>query len=308
MNMGMRKILIAGGSGLIGTRLTERLLNKGYQVAWLSRTPGKEGEVEVYSWDVKRQVMDQNALEGTYGVINLAGAGVADGRWSDARKRLITKSRTESTRLLGSAIGQMATPPRVFIGASAIGYYGDRGNEILTEESDPGRQGFLPESVLAIEAAIRSSAPKGVRTVIPRFGVVLSSKGGALAKLLFPLSLGAAVYMGSGRQYFSWVHIDDVCLFLEKALEDESFSGTYNLTAPDPVSWYDFAGALQKAWSSWSLRLPAPAFILRLIFGEMADTLLDSARVIPDRLTKAGFIFQHEELVPALRHIKKEKV
>lgn len=303
----MRKILIAGGSGLIGSRLTERLLNKGYQVAWLSRTPGKDGEVEVYSWDVKRQVLDQKALEGTYAVINLAGAGVADGRWSDARKRLITESRTESTRLLGSAIGQMAVPPRVFIGASAIGYYGDRGNDILTEESGPGRRGFLPESVLAIEAAIRSSIPAGVRTVIPRFGVVLSSKGGALAKLLFPLSLGAAVYMGSGKQYLSWVHIDDVCLFLEKALEDESFSGTYNLTAPDPVSWYDFAGALQEAWSSWSLRLPAPAFMLRGIFGEMADTLLDSARVIPDRLTKAGFTFQHGELVPALRHIKKEK-
>lgn len=304
----MRKILIAGGSGLIGNRLTERLHVKGYQVTWLSRTPGRDGEVEVYSWDVRRQVMDQKALEDAYAVINLAGAGVADGRWSDARKRLITESRTESTHLLGSAIGKMSVPPKVFIGASAIGYYGDRGNETLTEESGPGREGFLPESVLEIEAAIRSSIPAGIRVVIPRFGVVLSSKGGALAKLLFPLSLGAAVYMGSGRQYFSWVHIDDVCLFLEKALEDETFSGTYNLTAPDPVRWHAFAGALQKAWSSWSIRIPAPAFMLRLIFGEMADTLLDSARVIPARLTDNGFKFQHGELVPALQHIKKEKV
>ena len=304
----MRKILIAGGSGLIGSRLTERLLKRGYQVAWLSRTPGKEGEVEVYSWDVKRQVMDQQALEGAYAVINLAGAGVADGRWSDARKRQITESRTESTRLLGSAIRQMSDPPRVFIGASAIGYYGDRGNQILAEDSGPGQQGFLPESVLAIEEAIWSSVPKDLRTVIPRFGVVLSSKGGALEKMLFPLSLGAAVYMGSGKQYLSWVHIDDVCRFLENALDDETFSGTYNLTAPDPVSWYAFAGALQKAWSSWSVRLPAPAFMLRLIFGEMADTLLDSARVIPSRLTEAGFEFQHGALIPALQHIKRERV
>lgn len=303
-----RKVVIAGGSGLIGERLTQLLLSKKYEVCWLSRREGNKAGVSIKAWDIKTQRLAPEILEGAHAVINLAGAGIADGRWTEKRKELIIKSRTEGTRLLGKTMAALNSPPKVFIGASAIGFYGDRGEEIMTENSPAGSDGFLSNSIQEVEGTIRGAIPSNIRTVIPRLGIVMSNKGGALPKMVFPLNFGVASYMGNGKPYMSWVHIDDVCAFLLRAIEDEDYSGVYNITAPNPVTSFGFAKALRKNWSSWSLPLPVPAFILRIIFGEMSHTVLDSTRVLPDRLQKSGFGFQYEEIGSALQHLRASGV
>jgi uncharacterized protein len=299
-----KKVLIGGGSGMIGARLTEWLLEADYEVCWMSREPEAGGIVREYKWDVSSGHVEEGALEGCHAVINLAGAGIADKRWTERRKRLIVESRTKTTRLLGKAMGGGSKLPSVFIGASAIGVYGNRPGEVLSEESDPGTRGFLPESVQQIEEAIKSEIPEGVRKVIPRFGMVLSSTGGALAQFLGPLKLGVASYMGSGDQTYSWVHIDDVCRFVIEAMKDESINGVYNVTAPEAVSSKEFGRILRKEWNKYSMLMPAPAFALRLLFGEMADAILDSARVIPARLEAEGFHFKFPKLEEALSDLK----
>lgn len=303
-----RKVVIAGGSGLIGSRLTDLLLSKGYEVVWLSRTNGKNQDVEIREWDVRGQRLDPDVLEDSYAIINLAGAGIADARWTEKRKQLIIKSRADGTRLLGKTIASLKVPPRVFIGASAIGFYGDRGMEIMTETSPPGSDGFLSNSIQEVEGAIHASIPEGIRTVIPRLGIVQSTKGGALPKLTFPLKFGMATYMGNGKSYVSWVHIDDVCAFLVKSIEDDQYSGVYNITAPNPVTSYEFAQALRKHWSAWSIPFPVPAFMLRILFGEMSHAVLDSTRVLPERLSEAGFDFQFNEIGSALADLKTSRV
>lgn len=299
-----KKVLIGGGSGMIGKRMTELLVEAGYEVCWLSREPEMGGVVREYKWDVGSGYVEEGALEGCHAVINLAGAGIADKRWTDQRKRLIVDSRTKTTRLLGKAMARSAELPRVFIGASAIGVYGNRPGEFLTEESDAGTEGFLPESVQQIEDAINGGIPGGVRTVIPRLGVVLSTQGGALAQFLGPLKFGVASYMGTGDQVYSWVHIDDVCRFAIEAIEGEGFVGVYNVTAPHAVSSKEFGRILRNVWNKYSLLMPVPAFALRLMLGEMADAVLDSSRVKPERLQADGFDFKFPELEAALSELK----
>lgn len=306
--MSVKKVLIAGGSGLVGRRLTEMLRKKGCEVAWLSRSSNRSSEVKVYAWDVFENKIDESALEGVDAVINLTGAGIADSRWTKHRKEIITESRTNATRLLGEHINRMDKAPKVFIGASAIGFYGDRGEEWMSENSEPGKTGFLPESVREIELAIEQDVPDTIRKVVPRFGVILSRRGGALPKLLMPLKFGISSSLGPGTQYMSWVHIDDVCRFLIRAIEDESVIGTFNITAPNPVTHKQMAKALTKDWNAFSLVLPVPAFVLRLLLGEMADTVLDSTRVRPQRLSDIGFEFHYPDIDVALKDLKSREI
>lgn len=303
--MKKHKVVIAGGSGMIGSRLTKILLEEGYEVWWLSRSGSSQPGVQTAKWDPRKGSIEAGALEGALAVLNLAGEGIADGRWTKDRKRRIIQSRTESTRLLAQTMLALPSAPAAFIGASASGYYGDRGDEVLTENSPPGGKGFHSNSVMQIEAAITEHVPHTIRTVIPRFGVVLSNQGGALPKFTRPLKFGIASYMGRGRQHMPWIHIDDLCRFLLSAIRDESIQGVYNLSAPNPITSRAFATALRKTYNPVSLVFPVPAFALRLVFGEMADTILDSANVVPERLNQSDFEFRYPDIHSSLSHLKR---
>lgn len=303
----MKVILIAGGTGLIGQRLSEQLEARGYQVRLLSRTPGKKANREAFAWNPAKNEIDPKALEGVYGVINLAGAGIADKRWTDARKKLIIDSRVEGTHLLAKTLRALASPPAAYVAASAMGIYGDRGDEWLDEESTTGT-GFLSESTLAWEKSVQAVEQTSVRTVRLRIGIVLSMQGGALEKMLLPSKFRLATYFGSGRQWYSWIHIDDLCRMFVFALENEALHGAYNAVAPYPAPNKQFTEAIGQAMDKPGLPVPAPAFGLRLVLGEMADVILNSTRVRAEKIQKAGFDFEYPQLEPALRDILQREV
>ncbi|HYY41835.1 MAG TPA: TIGR01777 family oxidoreductase, partial [Pyrinomonadaceae bacterium] len=234
--------------------------------------------------------------------VHLAGEPIAAGRWTDAKKQRIRESRTLSTRLLAETLARLQTQPRVLVCASAIGYYGDRGAEVLTEASAPG-QDFLSDVCREWEAAAEPARAAGLRTVHLRFGVVLSKEGGALAQMLTPFQLGIGGQIGNGRHYMSWLALDDAVGMIEYALADEKLAGAVNAVAPQPVTNSEFAKTLGRVLGRPTL-LPMPAFALRLALGEMAKALLlSSARVEPARLQAAGYQFKYPQLEGALRHV-----
>ncbi len=297
------KILVTGSTGLIGSTLVPALTSKGHGVIRLVRSTPKSGAAEV-RWNPEQNYIDTAGLEGLDAVVHLAGENIAEGRWTDERKRRIRDSRVNGTRLLSEALAGLAAPPKAVLSASAIGYYGDRGEEILREDSAPGTD-FLAGVCREWEAAARPAAQKGMRVVNLRFGVVLSKDGGALAKMLPPFQLGAGGKFGSGKQYMSWVALDDVVGVVDYALNNESLSGPVNVVAPHPVTNLEFTKTLGQVLSRPTL-FPVPAFAARLVFGEMADALLlGSARVEPARLKVSGYTFQYPELKSALRHLIK---
>lgn len=307
----MKTVLIAGGSGLIGSRLSQLLSEKGYSVRWLTRNPNQGSPYPAFSWDPDRGEMDMRALEGTDAVINLAGAGIAEGRWTAQRKALIISSRVNSTLLLAQKIGELPHPPKVYLSGAAIGIYGDRGDEKLDESSRPGSTGFLAESCKQWEAAIEElSAKLPIRTCFLRIGLVLSEKGGALPKIKLPFYLGQGAYFGHGRQWYSWVHIDDVCGMFMTALENERWSGVYNATAPEPVTNRVLTRMVGRVWFRFFIKIPipVPAFVLKLVLGEMSETVLSSARVYPKRALEAGYTFGFPELEVGLRDLKARKL
>ena len=303
----MATVLIGGGSGLIGMHLSKMLQDKGYDVLHLSRQKKAAALFPTFQWDIDEQQIDETAVQKSDYVINLAGAGIADAKWTAARKRLIIHSRVASTRLLIHSFKQRSHPPKAFISASAIGYYGDRGAEWLGEEASAG-SGFLAESCTAWEAAVAEAAQLGWRTVIGRVGIVLSTQGGALPKMLLPLKMHLATYFGDGQQYYSWIHIDDLCRIFIKAIEDDQMSGIYNACGPAPIGNQDFIQTLAAAMNKTALPVPTPAFALRMAMGEMADVVLSSARVATDKIQMTGFQFQHPALEAALRDLINRSV
>mgnify|MGYP001943000288 FL=1 len=298
------KIVIAGGSGMIGTHLTTILLDQGFEVWWLSRSGKSQPGVRTALWDIDNKKIEPGALDGAHAVLNLAGENIGDGRWTARRKQKIVDSRRDSTRLLGESIANLPDPPTVFIGASASGYYGDRKNEVVTEDSPPGGSGFHSQSVIQIEKAIHDFIPEEIRTVIPRFGVVLSNKGGALPRFTTPLRYGLASYMGNGKQWMSWIHIHDLCRFLSLALRVSTIQGTYNVVAPGAISNKTFVATLRKVYNPLSLIIPVPAWVLRLVLGEMADVVLDSVKIVPERMLQTNFDFHFPDIKSALTHLK----
>ncbi len=295
------KILVSGSHGLVGKSLVSSFTNDGHEVLKLVRRERKMGSPEI-EWDPKRGVIDRKHLEGLDVVVHLAGESIAEGRWNDERKRLIRDSRVQGTRLLSDALGQLSRPPKTFLSASAIGYYGNRGDEILVETSAPGKD-FLSGVCVQWEEATRSAAEKGISVVNLRFGVILSADGGALAKMLAPFRMGVGGRIGKGDQWMSWIALDDVVGAINFALTDTSLSGPINFVAPKPVTNAQFTKQLGVALSRPTL-FPVPAFAARLAFGEMADALLlSSQRVKPERLQVAGYGFQYPELQNALRHV-----
>ena len=304
----MSNILIAGGTGLVGIRLSQMLKEKGHEVFHLSRRENLQAEFPAYKWDLDKKYIDEKALEKADYIINLAGAGVADARWTAARKKLIISSRVDSALLLKSFIENKKTPARAYLSASAIGFYGNRGNQLLKESDPPGQEGFLPESVIAWEKAIEEVAATGIRTVIFRIGIVLSTKGGALEKMLLPFKFFNGTYFGDGSMYYSWIHIDDMARMFVEAIENESLSGHYNGVAPHPATNKEIILACKKALGKPAILMPAPAIALRTAMGEMADMILDSAKVSSEKIEQAGFQFQFPEILPAIKDLLKRKL
>jgi uncharacterized protein (TIGR01777 family) len=292
-------VAVAGSSGLIGTALVAALREGGHRVVRLVRH-GEPGPDEV-RWDPAAGVLDRASLSGIDAAINLAGENLASGRWSSARKRRLVESRTGTTRLLAETLAGLDPRPRVLVNASAIGYYGDRGDQPLTEDSAQGA-GFLAELCAAWEQATAPAVTAGIRVVLLRIGVVLSPEGGALAKMLPSFRLGLGARVGDGRQFLSWIGRDDLVRAILFALEQDELSGPVNGVAPSPVRNAELTRTLGQV-----LRRPAffvaPAFVLRAALGEMArETLLSGARVLPQKLESAGFRFEHPELRALLRH------
>ncbi len=304
----MKTVLIAGGSGLLGSRLSHWLQQKGYKVIHLGRQPRAGGEIRTYRWDPARGELDREAVAQADYVIHLAGAGIADRPWTKARKKLIIDSRVESTRLLGQVLSERSEPPRAYVAASAIGYYGDRGEDLLRESDPPAREGFLSASTCAWEEAIREVRDTGIRTVGLRIGIVLSTKGGALEKILLPFRFRQGAYFGDGRQWMSWIHIDDMCRLIIAALENESMEGFYNAVAPHPVRNRELVRQVRKALGKAALVLPVPAWALRLAMGEMSEVILGSTRVSADKLLATGFKFAFPDLLPALQDLVARRV
>ena len=296
----MSKVLIAGGSGLIGQRLSQLLVEKGHEPLLLSRSAKPNAAYKTFVWDLKQMQIDEHAIQEADYVINLAGAGVADGRWTPERKKLIIDSRVHTNQLLLESFQKLGKKPKAYLSSAAIGYYGDRGEEWLTEASEPGN-GFLAESCQAWEEAIATIAASGIRTVALRIGIVLSKSGGALAKMLLPLKFGLSTYFGNGNQWYSWIHIEDVCRMFLEGIENEQLQGTYNAVAPNPATNKELADKLVEVVSHFALALPAPAPVLRLAMGEMADVVLSSNRVSAKKIQQEGFEFKYPELKSALQ-------
>jgi len=293
------KILISGSSGLIGSTAATALKSDGHNVVHLVR-PGKPPNPGDVQWDPMRATVDVAAIEGVEVVLHLSGAGIADGRWTEERKQLLRSSRIDTTRVLVDSLLRLKQKPRLLIVASAIGYYGNRGDEILTESSTTGTD-FLALVCRDWEAEASRAAARGIRTVMLRTGVVLSGKGGALPKMLTPFKLGVGGRLGSGQQWMSWIAIEDVVGIIRNAIANEQVSGPVNVVAPNPVRNEEFTRLLAAMLHRPAI-FPAPAFMLRLAMGEMADAvLLGSDRVKPERMLAAGYKFRFEILEPALR-------
>ncbi len=294
------KIVVSGSTGLIGSALTPALESQGHEIVRLVRRRPAAGERAV-GWDPERGTIDRAGLEGMDVVIHLAGESVV-GRWTPAKKQRIRDSRVQGTRLVSDAIAGLTRRPKVVLAASAIGYYGDRGDETLTEQSGPGED-FLAQVAREWEAATASASRAGIRVANMRFGVVLDPRGGALAKMLPPFRLGLGGPVGSGHQYLSWIGSDDVVNAIIHLLTTASLTGPVNMTAPHPVTNREFAKALGNVLGR-PVVMAVPEFALRLAFGtEAADVLLSSQRVLPPRLLASGFRFAHESIEPALRHL-----
>ena len=295
------KVLISGGSGLVGTALTESLRSDGHAVSHLVR-PGGAASAGDMRWDPASGFINTNAMEAADAVVNLNGASIGGGRWTPERKKILRTSRVDSTRFLVDTLARLERKPRVFVSASAIGYYGNRGDETLDESSASGSD-FLAQLCRDWEAeAIRAQA-SGIRTVLTRFGIILSAKGGALTQMLTPFKLGLGGRLGTGKQWMSWVALDDVVGILRSALSNDQASGPVNVVAPSPVQNSEFTRVLASVLHRPAI-FPAPAFALRLALGEMADALLlSSQRVHAERSPAATYAFRYENLEPALHAI-----
>lgn len=293
------RVLISGSSGLIGSALSRSLVDARHTVVRLVRGP-VSGDATTVSWDPERQTIDRSGLEGCDAVVHLAGEPLL-GRWTADKKRRIADSRVRGTTLIAEALASLTRRPGVLVCASAAGYYGNRGDEMLTEESTPGR-GFLAEVVRAWESAADPARQVGIRVVHVRTGLVLARGGGLLKILLLPFQLGLGGPIGSGRSYWSWIALEDLIAAYRFAIARESISGAINAAAPNPVTNREFARTLGAVLGRPAV-LPVPPVALRFVFGrEAADDMLSGFRLQPTRLQAAGFRFQFPDLEPALRH------
>jgi uncharacterized protein (TIGR01777 family) len=293
------KVLVSGATGLVGSHFTRLAQAAGHECVALTRSPRTAEDI---GWDPEQQRLDPRHLLDFDAVVHLAGDNIGQGRWTAAKKRRIRDSRVRGTELLCRTLAQLERRPATLVSASAIGYYGDRGDEVLTEQSPPG-SGFLADVCRQWELATQPAADAGIRVVNGRIGVVLAADGGALKQMLVPFRLGVGGVIGSGRQVISWISIDDLVAAILFLLQHEQVSQAVNLVAPTPVTNREFTKALGQVLNRPTI-VPTPAFAIRLALGEMADELLlSSARVLSHKLTAAGFTFQHPDIRTALQKL-----
>ena len=294
-------VVVAGGSGFIGSALRRSLEADGHRVIRMVRPGSAPAGADTVAWDPAAARIDAKALEGVDAVVSLGGVGIGDTKWTDERKDEILESRLVGTTLLANTVATLETPPAVFVSASAIGYYGNRGDEVLTEDSSPGDD-FLADVCVAWEDAARPAATAGLRVAWIRTGIVLHPSGGVLEQLLLPFKLGLGGRLGKGTQYMSWITLDDEVAAIRKVIDDPSLGGPVNLTAPNPVTNAELTATMGKVLGRPTF-LPTPLLPLKLRYGAelVQHLLLDGQRVQPAKLEAAGFAFGHTELEPALR-------
>ncbi len=301
----MEKILITGASGLVGTRLTEMLVNKGYTVHTLGRKTEKrkkQKNVNSFTWNIEKGEIEPEALEGVSSIVHLAGAGIAEKRWTDERKKEIIDSRVKSAELIFKFLKKDKKQVKTFICANAVGYYGDCGDELVTEQHKPGK-GFLAEVCKKWEATATKFNGLGIREVHARFGIILAAVGGALPQLIQTLPVGIATYFAKDNLYYPWIHLDDVCGILIHALENEEVSGACNTTAPQPLLMKDLMKEIVEAKKSKALLVPAPPFAIKLAMGEMSEMLLYSQRCSAEKIIASGYKFKFGQIGKALQNI-----
>lgn len=292
----MAKVVLTGGTGLIGKRLTSLLENNGHEVVVLTRTPKKEHE---FAWDISKNYIDEKALESVDYIIHLAGAGIADKKWTIHRKQEIINSRVKSAELLLKKVKDQKLPLKAFISSSGIGYYGAVTSEIIFTEEDPSFDDFISEICQRWEKSAFEFETEQIRTVALRTGVVLSAQGGALSKMKTPV----ITPVGSGKQYLPWIHIDDLCQLYIYVLENSTISGVFNAVAPEHHTNSSFSKAFAKSLKRPFIPLGVPGFLLRLIFGELAIILLKGSRVSSEKIESKGFTFQFPTLQNAFKNL-----
>ena len=299
----MQSVLIAGGSGLVGNQLTKRLLAKGYSVVWLTRKINHKINIKQYEWDYKFKKADANAFKDASIVINLSGANIGAKRWNKKWKGEIYNSRVQATALLMDTIKMHGKKVHTVISSSATGYYGTITSDNIFSESTGSGKDFLATTCVDWENTLSNSKTENIRKIILRTGVVLSAEGGALSKMNILFKMGLGAVLGSGKQYFSWIHIEDLCSLYVKAIEDNSINGVYNAVAPSYITNKDFTITLSNMFNK-SIWLPnISAFLLKLILGEMAGSLLYGSRVSPEKIVQAGFTFRFRNIQSALKDI-----
>lgn len=305
--MGMPKIiLIAGGSGMIGSALTQRWIAQNKQVRVLTRSNKSStiSGLSYHQWDISKERIDEAALEGIDAIVNLTGAGIADKRWSASRKKEILDSRVLSTRLLHKAAKQTDTQGICYVGASAIGIYGDQGTVIQTEDMMGSTDDFMVEVCRQWEEEHQTFETLTDHLTILRIGIVLSNNGGALVPMQLPTRFGNAPYFGNGQQVYSWIHIHDMCKLIDHAIERKAKSGIYNAAAPNPSTNKEFMQTLGKGKA---VAYPVPSAMMKLIFGEMSRTILNSTAVSSKKIESSGFRFDYPTIESALLHLREHK-
>ncbi len=294
------RVLITGSSGFIGSALSARLESEGHGVVRLVRREARPGTGEA-RWDPESGHMDSGALDGIDSVVHLAGENIANRRWNDAQKARIRDSRTRGTALLANALARTSPTPRCFVGASAVGYYGDRGGDLLAEDEPPGTD-FIARSTAEWEQAANPAADAGIRVAVMRLGMVFDPSGGPLKRMLPPFRMGLGGRLGSGRQYMSWLSLEDAVRAFAHALTADGLSGPVNVSATEPVTNAEFTRALGRALGRPAL-LFVPGFALRIAMGEMADAVVYSTRMSSAKLVESGFSFTHTDIEPTLRQM-----
>lgn len=300
-----KNVLITGASGLVGTRLTTMLTQKDYQISHLSRS-SSTGPIRTFQWDVNGGTIENGALDEVDTIVHLAGAGIADKRWSASRKKEILESRTKSSELLFQNLKQNKHKVKTFVSASAIGIYGEGGPEQTFTEEDQPAEDFLADVVKQWEDSVSKIESLGIRVIKIRIGILLSEKGGALAEMVNPIKLGVGSPLGSGKQLISWIHIDDVCRIFMKAIEDELMTGAYNAVSPNAVTNKEMTEAIAKVLDKPLWAPHVPGFVLRLILGEMSDLVLKGSKVSSEKIQSSNFDFQFLDLKEALEDLLKK--
>jgi len=300
-------ILITGGTGLVGTRLTEMLLEKGYKVKYLSRNPKKTDEIPAFKWDVKTQEIDPKALTDVDAIVHLAGAGVADEKWTKARKKVILESRTKSTELLNKALRENDHNVSTLVSASAIGYYGYDSGGVWKKEDSRFGDDFLATVTKEWEAKVDelAKANTGLRVSKLRIGIVLSEKGGALKEIAKPIKMYAGALLGNGQQFMSWIHIDDLCRMFIHAIENKQVEGVYNAVAPNPITNKEMTKTIAKILGKPLILPNVPGFALKLIIGEMASMVLGGSKISCEKIQEAGFQYKFDDVKLAINDLLK---